>query len=71
MASLSVIVIESDICVNGCYGIFDAISLDLELPSIIVSISLLPAPILSLLVSALSLRETDTYICAIADSAND
>ena len=71
MASLSVVVIESDICVNGCCGIFDTVSLDLELPSIVVPILLLPAPILSLLVSALLLRETDICIYAIVDSAND
>ena len=71
MVSLSVVVIESDTCVNGYYGIFDAVSLDLELPSIIIPISLLPAPILSLLVSTLLLRETDTCIYATADSAND
>ena len=71
MVSLSVVVIELDTCVNGYYGIFDVVSLDLELPSIIIPISLLPAPILSLLVSILLLREIDTCIYAIADSAND
>ena len=71
MASLSVVVIESNTCVNGYCGIFDVVSLDLELPSIVVPVSLLSAPILSLLVSALPLRETDTCICATADSADD
>ena len=71
IVSLSVVVIELDIYVNGYCGIFDTISLDLKLPSIVVPISLLPAPILSLLVSALPLRETDTCICATADSANN
>ena len=71
MASLSVVVIESDTYVNGYCGIFDAVSLDLELPSIVVSVSLLPTLILSLLVSALPLREIDICIYAIADSAND
>ena len=71
MASLSMVVIELDICVNGCYGIFDTVSLNLKLPSIIVPVSLLPASILSLLVSALLLREIDICICAIVDFAND
>ena len=71
MASLSVVVIESDIYVNSYYDIFDAVSLNLELPFIVVPILLLSAPILSLLVSTLPLRETDICIYAIADSAND
>ena len=71
MASLSVVVIESDTCVNGCCDIFDTVLLDLELLSIVIPVLLLPAPILSLLVSALSLRETDTCIYAIVDSANN
>ena len=71
MASLSVIIIESDTCVNDYCGIFDTVSLDFKLPFIVVPILLLPAPILSLLVSALPLREIDIYIYAIVDSAND
>ena len=71
MASLSIVVIESDIYVNGYYNIFDIILLDLELLSIIVSILLLPTSILSLLVSTLPLREIDIYIYTIVDSANN
>ena len=71
MASLSMVVIESDIYVNGYCGIFNTILLDLKLLSIVVSILLLSAPILSLLVSVLSLREIDIYIYIIVDFAND
>ena len=71
MASLSMIVIELDIYINSYYGIFDIVSLDLKLPSIVIPILLLSTPILSLLVSTLPLREIDTYIYAIVDSTND
>ena len=71
IASLSVIVIELNIYVNSYYSIFDTVLLNLELPFIVISISLLSAPILSLLVSALPLREIDTYIYTIVDSTND
>ena len=71
IALLSVVVIELDIYVNSYYDIFDVVSLNLELPFIVVPILLLSVPILSLLVSTLSLREIDIYIYAIVDSAND
>ena len=71
IVSLSMVVIKLDICVNGYCNIFDMVSLDLKLPSIVISILLLSASILSLLVSALSLRETDICICATVDSANN
>ena len=65
------VVIESNIYINGCYSIFNTVSLDLKLPSIIVSISLLSTPILSLLVSTLLLREIDTCIYTTVDSTDD
>ena len=65
------IIIELDIYVNSYYDIFNTISLDLKLPSIVIPILLLSAPILSLLISTLLLREIDIYIYTIIDSAND
>ena len=65
------VIIESNIYINSYYSIFNIVSLDLELLSIVVSILLLPTSILSLLVSTLLLRETDIYIYAIVDSVDD
>ena len=69
--SLSIVIIESNIYINNYYNIFDTISLDLKLLSIIISILLLSTPILSLLISILLLREIDIYIYIIVDSTND
>ena len=55
IASLSMIIIESNIYINSYYSIFNIILLDLKLLSIIISILLLPASILSLLISILLL----------------
>ena len=71
IVSLSIVIIESNIYVNNYYDIFNMVSLDLKLLSIIISILLLSTSILSLLISTLSLREIDIYIYAIVDSTND
>ena len=55
IASLSMVIIKSNIYINGYYDIFDTVSLDLKLFSIIISILLLSTSILSLLISILSL----------------
>ena len=55
IVSLSIIIIESIIYINGYYNIFNTILLDLELLSIVISILLLSTSILSLLVSTLLL----------------
>ena len=68
---LSIVVIELDIYINNYYNIFNTILLDLKLPSIIISILLLSASILSLLISTLLLQEIDIYIYIIVDSTND
>ena len=65
------IIIESNIYINSYYSIFNIVSLDLKLLSIIIPILLLSTSILSLLVSILSLQEIDIYIYTIVDSANN
>ena len=71
IVSLSIVIIKSNIYINSYYNIFNTISLDLKLPSIIISILLLSTSILSLLISILLLREIDVYIYTIVDSTND
>ena len=65
------IIIESNIYINSYYNIFNIVSLDLKLLSIIISILLLSTLILSLLVSTLLLQEIDIYIYIIVDSINN